>query len=79
MLMVERSTCPCLHKKNIRDNPNIGNSKTGDLKGIYSLDIHYNRTNYELAYRVSQLEKSDMVVIYFTSYPSVRYLNNLHM
>jgi len=47
----------------IRENPDIGETKTGDLKGLYSLDIYYNRTNYELAYRISQLENGDMVVI----------------
>lgn len=47
----------------IRQNPNIGDAKTGDLNGICSLDIHHNRTNYELAYKVSQLENGDMVVI----------------
>ena len=47
----------------IRENPYIGEAKTGDLKGLYSLDIYQNRTNYELAYRISQLENGDMVVI----------------
>jgi mRNA interferase RelE/StbE len=47
----------------IRTNPQIGDAKSGDLKGIYSLDIYYNRTNYELAYRISQLENGEMVVI----------------
>ncbi len=47
----------------IRENPDIGDAKTGDLNGIYNLDIYHNRTNYELAYRVSQLENGDMVVI----------------
>lgn len=47
----------------IRENPFIGNAKTGDLKGIHCLDIHYNHTNYELAYRISRLENGDMVII----------------
>jgi mRNA interferase RelE/StbE len=47
----------------VRTNPQIGNAKSGDLKGIYSFDIYYNRTNYELAYRISQLENGEMVVI----------------
>ena len=47
----------------IRENPKIGEAKTGDLKGLYSLDIYHNRTNYELSYRISQLENGDMVVI----------------
>jgi len=47
----------------IRENPYIGEVKTGDLKGLYSLNIYHNRTNYELAYRISQLENGDMIVI----------------
>ena len=33
-------------------NPLLGTEKAGDLKGIRSYDIYYNRTNYELAYTV---------------------------
>lgn len=47
----------------IRDNPCMGEAKKGDLKGIYSLDIYHNRTNYELAYRISQLDNGDIIVI----------------
>ena len=47
----------------IRENPDIGDAKTGDLKGLYSLDVYNNRTNYELVYRISHLENGDMVVI----------------
>ncbi|MGV8905516.1 MAG: type II toxin-antitoxin system RelE/ParE family toxin [Acetobacterium sp.] len=47
----------------IRENPDIGEAKTGDLKGLNCLDVYYNRINYELAYRISQLESGDMVVI----------------
>mgnify|MGYP001756170383 CR=1 FL=1 len=28
----------------------VGSLKSGDLAGIYSYDIYYNKTNYELAY-----------------------------
>ncbi len=49
--------------KDIRKNPTIGEAKTGDLSGLYSLDIHYNHTNYELAYWISKLENGDVVVI----------------
>ena len=36
----------------IREDHTIGEAKVGDLSGIYSYDIYYNKTNYELAYRV---------------------------
>lgn len=48
---------------NIRENPNIGQAKTGDLRGLYCLDIYYNHTNYEIAYRIFKLENGDIVVI----------------
>ena len=47
----------------IRRNPDIGQAKSGDLSGLYSLDIYHNRTNYELAYRISTLDNGEMIVI----------------
>lgn len=47
----------------IRENPEIGEAKTGDLKGLSCLDLYHNRTNYELAYRISQLENGNIVVV----------------
>ena len=47
----------------IRKNPDIGQAKTGNLKGLYCLDIYYNRTKYELAYRISKLENGCMIVV----------------
>lgn len=39
----------------------LGTAKTGDLTGIFGYDIYYNKTNYELAYRVEY--KDDKVII----------------
>ncbi|MBR6332554.1 MAG: type II toxin-antitoxin system RelE/ParE family toxin [Dehalococcoidales bacterium] len=39
----------------ILSNPNVGEEKTGDLKGIRGFDIRYNRTNYELAYTIEYI------------------------
>ena len=47
----------------VRINPQIGETKSGDLRGIYGLDIYHNRTNYELAYRVSRIENGKMAII----------------
>jgi mRNA-degrading endonuclease RelE of RelBE toxin-antitoxin system len=46
-------------------NPTIADEKTGDLRGIRSYDIYYNRINYELAYTLEyvQQENSDEVDI----------------
>lgn len=47
----------------IREDPAIGEAKTGDLSGIYGYDIFYNKTNYELAYTVEYVEDKIIVVI----------------
>lgn len=40
-------------------NPALGTEKSGDLKGVWSYDIYYNRTNYELAYTVENALDED--------------------
>ena len=46
----------------ISANPyEAGAAKTGDLAGIYCKDVFYNKTNYEIAYRI--IEEDDCVVI----------------
>lgn len=55
-----------LYQKAIDDiliDPSIGDAKTGDLNGVYGIDIYYNRTNYELAYTVENQENETVVVI----------------
>ena len=52
----------------ILQNPMIAEEKTGDLKGIRSYDIYYNRTNYELAYSLEYVQREgsdevDVVVV----------------
>lgn len=39
----------------------IGSLKSGDLSGIYSYDIYYNKTNYELAYTV-KIEDNEVII-----------------
>lgn len=36
----------------ISDDYNVGEPKSGDLAGIYGYDVFYNKTNYEIAYKV---------------------------
>ena len=43
----------------ILENPMIAEEKTGDLKGIRSYDIYYNRINYELAYSLEYVQRED--------------------
>lgn len=47
----------------IREDHTIGEQKNGNLSGIYCYDIFYNKTNYELAYRVQYVDNKIIVVI----------------
>ena len=47
----------------IRADHTVGEAKSGDLYGVYGYDIFYNKTNYELAYRVEYTENKIIVVI----------------
>jgi len=47
----------------IVEDHTIGETKHGDLSGIYCYDIFYNKTNYELAYRVEYVDNKIIVVI----------------
>ena len=41
----------------------VGDLKKGNLSGIYSYDIYYQKTNYELAYVVKEIQEKIIVVI----------------
>ena len=47
----------------IRLNPYCGKAKSGDLKGLYSIDVYYGGNNYELAYRIVKLENNKIIVV----------------
>ncbi len=47
----------------ISADPYSGELKTGDLAGIYSVNVFYNRINYELAYYIYEEEDQIVVVI----------------
>jgi len=48
----------------ISDDPyHAGEEKTGDLAGIYCRDVFYNKTNYEIAYRIFEDDVQFIVVI----------------
>lgn len=46
----------------IAENPLLGEEKKGDLAGIRSCDIFYNKTNYELAYTII-IDNDDIIVV----------------
>ncbi len=49
--------------RDIRNNPLIGQMKTGDLAGIYGFDISYKGINFEIAYRLSETKNGEIVVV----------------
>jgi hypothetical protein len=50
--------------QNIATDPYIaGEAKAGDLTGIYCRDFYYNKTNYEIAYRIIEEDEQLAVVI----------------
>jgi mRNA interferase RelE/StbE len=47
----------------IAGDPYRGEQKKGDLAGVYCHELCYNRTNYEIAYRIYEKQGSLVVVI----------------
>lgn len=47
----------------IAEDPYIGETKKGDLSGIYGYDIYYNKTNYEIAYTIEENTDGEVVVV----------------
>lgn len=49
--------------KKISKDYMIGELKSGDLAGLYGYDIFYNKTNYEIAYRVKHDDDNVIIVV----------------
>ena len=47
----------------ILEEPGIGEAKSGDLAGVYCLDIYHQKTNYELAYMLVEEDDETVVVL----------------
>ena len=47
----------------ISENPYIGQAKKGDLSGIYGYDVYYNKTNYEISYKIYEVDNKKVIVI----------------
>lgn len=47
----------------IAENPFIGQAKKGDLSGIYGYDVFYNKTNYEISYKIYEINKKIVIII----------------
>ena len=59
----------------IKKDPYIGKLKTGDLAGVYCYDFYYNKTNYELAYRI--YEEDDRIVVVILTGTRENFYNEL--
>ena len=49
--------------KLISENPYIAKEKTGDLSGFRSYDVRYDGVNYEMAYKIYEIDGKKVVEI----------------
>ena len=49
--------------KNISENPEVGQVKTGDLSGIYAYGFNYNKIAYRIAYKVEVNDDGTLTII----------------
>jgi len=49
--------------KKLQLNPALGTEKSGDLSGVFSVDIRHHRVNYELAYCLKKAEDGSILLI----------------
>ena len=49
--------------KNISENPQVGQVKTGNLSGIYAYGFNYNKISYRIAYKVEVNDDGTLTII----------------
>ena len=47
----------------IRNEPEIGERKVGDLAGIWGYDVYHNAVNYEITYYLAENDQGEVVVV----------------
>ena len=47
----------------IRENPYVGQAKHGELAGIYGYDVYFNKSNYEIAYSIYEIDGKKIVIL----------------
>nr|WP_012477117.1 type II toxin-antitoxin system RelE/ParE family toxin [Heyndrickxia coagulans]ABJ99980.1 unknown [Heyndrickxia coagulans] len=47
----------------IREDPDVGDRKLGDLEGYFCVNVHHLRVEYRICYTVEEDENGDLVVI----------------
>ena len=45
------------------DPHGVGDPKKGDLQGVYGYDVHYQKTNYEIAYKIERDQEGNVIII----------------
>jgi len=58
---LKKAFCEALER--ISGDPYVGELKSGDLTGVYCYDVHYSKTNYEIAYRIYDKDGQMVVVV----------------
>ena len=66
----------------LSENPYIGQAKKGDLSGIYGYDVYYNKTNYEISYKIYEVDNKKIIVIVIGTRENFykelkKYINNI--
>lgn len=49
--------------KQLKENAYAGECKRGDLRQIYCIDVFYHKTNYEIAYTITEENKVVILVL----------------
>ena len=47
----------------IKNNPEVGQVKTGDLNGVYAYGLKYQNTDYRIAYQVTVKEDGSLTIV----------------
>ncbi len=47
----------------IKENPYKGTAKRGDLAGVYGYDVKYQGTNFEIAYKISEIGGNKVIIL----------------
>ena len=47
----------------IRNNPEVGQVKTGDLNGVYTRGFRYQKADYRIAYRVRVADDGSLIIV----------------
>ena len=52
----------------LKENPYVGQPKSGDLVGVYRFDVKYKNVNYEIAYTINEVNGKKVIVLFAGTY-----------